>query len=117
MRYQNEVKSKYETLLDSHVDNSVEAEWNIMKTSMVEALEEIVPIRARQAIQPWMTEEILGMMDERQQQTKNGDRYLQLDSEVKMRCKERKEEWLNQRCLEVERLEHTNTRVMHEKIK
>ena len=116
-RYQREVKNKYQGSASSHVNTTVEAEWSNIKSSLMDAAEEILPVRPRRAIQPWMTNEILGMMDERQKLCKHGSRYLELDREIKRKCNERKEEWMNQRCEEVEQLEHTNTRVMHERIR
>ena len=115
-RYQGEVRSKYEEAVNGQTDANLEEEWNTIKSALVEGMEEIIPVKTRQAMQPWMTEEILVMMDERQKLRKHGDRYLELDREIKRKCNARKEEWLNQRCEEVEQLEHTNTRVMHEKI-
>ena len=64
-----------------------------------------------------MTDEILDMMEQRQKLRKHSCRYLEVDRDIKRKCNTRREEWLNQRFEEVERLERTNTRQMHEKIK
>ena len=117
-RYQTEVRNKYEALADNdNMDTSVEDEWNTMKTSLVEAVEAIIPVTARQVMQPWMTDDILDLMGERQKLRKNSERYLEMDREIKRKCNVRKEEWMNRKCQEVEQLEHTNSRVMHERIK
>ena len=90
-----------------------------MKDSLIEATEQVLPVDRRRGNQPWMTEAILLLMDERRQQKGRGnlERYKELDDEVKRRCWERKEQWLNQRCEEVEQLEKIDTHLMHKKIK
>ena len=90
-----------------------------MKDSLIEATEQVLPVDRRRGNQPWMTEAILLLMDERRQQKGRGnlERYKELDDEVKRRCWERKEQWLNQRCEEVEQLEKIDTHLMPKKIK
>ena len=53
------------------------------KTALVEGAKGVVPVKTRQAIREWMTDEILCLMEERQKLRKYGDRYLELDREIK----------------------------------
>ena len=63
-----------------------------------------------------MTEEILDCMEQRRRM-KSVDRYKDLDRLVKTMCKERKEEWLRERCHEMKQLERVDSRLMAEKIR
>ena len=65
-----------------------------------------------------MTEEILDFMEQRRRmKSQSIDRYKDLDRLVKTMCKERKEEWLRERCQEMEQLERVDSRLMAEKIR
>ena len=65
-----------------------------------------------------MTEEITKLMEERSKwKTTDRDKYKDLDKEIKIKCKLRKEEWIKERCQEIEDLEKTNTQLMYEKVK
>ena len=93
-------------------------DWRRLQESMVGAAEEIVPRERQERRQPWMTQDILDLMEERRQ-FKNvpGNRYKELDRIIKFQCKEKREEWLQAKCLEIEGLENTNQRIMAEKIR
>ena len=68
--------------------------------------------------QSWMTKEILDFMEQRRRmKSQSIDRYKDLDRLVKTMCKERKEEWLRERCQEMEQLERVDSRLMAEKIR
>ena len=60
-----------------------------------------------------MTEEILDFMEQcRRMKSESIDRYKDLDWLAKTMCKERKEEWLRERCQEMEHLERVNSRLI-----
>ena len=63
-----------------------------------------------------MNEEILNMIEERRE-LKNvpQERYKEMDRRIKVACKTRKEEWLGEKCQEVEALERIDSRLMAEK--
>ena len=48
---------------------------------------------------------------------RNADRYDEINRQIKTRCNEAKEPWLNRQCQEIEYLEKRNTREMHSKVK
>ena len=83
----------------------------------MEATEKVIPKEKRKTRKKWMTEEILEMMEERRLLKGNSERYRAKDREIKRKCKERKDEWLKECCKEVEALEKTNSKQMHEKIR
>ena len=65
-----------------------------------------------------MDQEILNMMEDRRKARNFSQaRYKELDRRVKAACKRRKEEWLSERCQEVEQLERADSRLIAEKIR
>ena len=65
-----------------------------------------------------MNEEILNMMEERRElKSVSQERYKEMDRRIKVACKIRKEEWLGEKCEEVEALERIDSRLMAEKIR
>jgi len=48
---------------------------------------------------------------------KSEEIYKELDRRIKQKCKERKEEWLRERCKEIEKLEKSESRLMVVKIR
>ena len=68
-------------------------------------------------MQPWMTQDILSLMDERIKWKLNTVKYRELDKEIKEKCREQREEWILQTCNEIEDLEKTNSPRVYDKIK
>jgi hypothetical protein len=64
-----------------------------------------------------MTEEILQKMDERRQAT-NTSKYTSIDREIRGMCRQTKDQWLNQKCQEIEEMDmKQNIRGMHSQVK
>ena len=92
--------------------------WSNFRTTLVEAAEETVPKKERRTKSKWMTAEILKKMEDRQKITKGSQEYKELDSNIKIECKEAKEKWLNAECDKIEEdMQHNNMHGMHKKIK
>ena len=65
-----------------------------------------------------MTKEIQNMMEIRREfKNVSETSYKQMDSRIKTACRLRKEEWLEEKCQEVEGLERVDSRLMTEKIR
>eukprot|EP00795_Rhopilema_esculentum_P004439 gene4439-20678_t len=64
-----------------------------------------------------MTDEILNMMEERRKHKRSEIQYREVDKEIKRKCIEEKEKWLNTMCIEIESNRNTNSRKLHNKIK
>jgi len=64
-----------------------------------------------------MTEEILNAMDERRKNKNNTAEYERLNKEIRNKCNEAKENWLNEKCEEMEKVHQQNSQDMHKKIK
>ena len=54
--------------------------------------------------------------DERRKWKLNTVKYRELDKETKKKCRERREEWVLQKCDEIEDLEETNSLRVYDKI-
>ena len=85
----------------------MEDEWAVLKGVMSKAADEKVGRKTRTGRKPWITEEILGLIDERRKHTNSKDEegkveYKRLKNEVNRKCKEAKERWLHNKCRTVE---------------
>ena len=100
------IKSKYAVAVKNRFDVLEQEEgkttWEIFKESFVESANKIIPLKKRLSKNSWMTDDILNMMRERQKATRNSTNYKNLNKEIKMKCKDAKEIWLNQQCEQIE---------------
>ena len=65
-----------------------------------------------------MKTEILDLMDKRRTvKQSDAEEYKRLDKEIKLRCNEAKDKWLNDNCEELESLEKKDSQLMHCRIK
>ena len=104
-RYAVEVRNKYEALEEEAEDEGVNRDWRILQDSLEDSAEKLIPRERKRGRQSWMTEEILDFMEQRRRmKSQSIDRYKDLDRLVKTMCKEIKEEWLRERCQEMEQL-------------
>ncbi|GFO43547.1 RNA-directed DNA polymerase from mobile element jockey-like [Plakobranchus ocellatus] len=68
----------------------------------MEAATEVIPKVKRKAKQKWMTEEILNLMEERRCAKGNKEKYEQIHKKVQEKCNMSKENWINEKCKEIE---------------
>ena len=97
----------------------VEEKWMAMKTALLETQTEDIGFQTQMKKQPWMTEEILKIMEERREhKTKNEHRYRELNRTIRRKCREAKEQWLAERCCEIEQLQQKyDIHNIHKKLK
>ena len=95
----------------------MEREWKNLQKALVETAENDLPEKAKMTRQPWMTQDILSLMDERRKWKINTVKYRELDKEIKKKCRKRKEEWILKKCGEIEDLEKTHSPRVYEKIR
>ena len=113
-------KTQYEAFSKEETDQFsilevVERTWQILKTSMVQAAEKVLPKKDRVKRKSWMTNEILQKMREWKKR-KGTEKYKEIDTEIRGMCKERKEAWWNEKCKEIEELERKHkTKDLHAK--
>ena len=113
-----EVRNRYDRLRDEVEGDGVQSDWNVLQKALVDTAEVIIPKEGRRRDKPWMTEEILNLMDERRM-VKNIsiERYHELDRVIKRKCREKREEWLNRMCREIEINEKRDSREMAKQIR
>ena len=98
--YAVEVQNQYEALNKDETDQGSDLEvvdrtWQLLKTSMLQAVKKVLPRKYRVNRKPWMTNEILQKMQERKKH-KGTEKYKEIDKEIRHVCKERKEAWWNE---------------------
>ncbi|GFN93424.1 craniofacial development protein 2-like [Plakobranchus ocellatus] len=98
-KYQISVQNKFEALGDAE---EVEQQWENFKSAIMEAATEVIPKVKRKAKQKWMTEEILNLMEERRCAKGNKEKYEQIHKKVQEKCNMSKENWINEKCKEIE---------------
>ncbi|GFO36321.1 endonuclease-reverse transcriptase [Plakobranchus ocellatus] len=98
-KYQISVQNKFEALRDAE---EVEQQWENFKSAIMEAATEMIPKVNRKAKQKWMTEEILNLMEERRCAKGNKEKYEQIHKKVQGKCNMSKENWINEKCKEIE---------------
>ncbi|XP_049944546.1 uncharacterized protein LOC126426686 [Schistocerca serialis cubense] len=87
--------------------NTVEEEWVALRDEVVKAAEDQVGKKTRASRNPWVTEEILNLIDERRKY-KNAvneasrKEYKRLKNEIDRKCKMAKQGWLEDKCKDVE---------------
>ena len=109
-----DVKNRFEVLGEI---NEAEELFNTMKNSIYEAIEENIPEKTRREDKKWMTNEILGLMDERRQNKSNEVMHNHLTKQIKIKCTKAKEKWINDQCLEIETKQKSDSKYIHSKIK
>ncbi|GFO36752.1 endonuclease-reverse transcriptase [Plakobranchus ocellatus] len=68
----------------------------------METATEVIPKVKRKAKQKWMTEEILNFMEEKRCAKGNKEKYEQIHKKVQEKCNTSKENWINEKCKEIE---------------
>ena len=105
------VKNRFEELKNDTASN-----WDAFKMSLVESAKEILPKKEKKKKSKWISDEILQLMEHRQQITdRNSKEYKDADKNIKNQCRIAKEIWLNDKCKEIE--QERNSASMHKKIK
>ena len=101
----------------------VDEGWKEFKNIIMEEMERNIPKQKTPCRKPWITTEILEMMDERRKwkcsQTERGkQKYRQLNNKIRKTCNKTKTAYWREQCSEIERLAKAN-RVdkVYEKVK
>ena len=121
--YSVAVRNKYDGLMNYEEGNEeeelgAEEQFNALRDALESANREILAKVERQPRRPWMTGEILNMMDERRMyKTRDVNKYNQLNRKIHKKCLKAKEEWMTEKCEEIEQLEKVDQQRMYSKIK
>ena len=108
------VQNKFEILREV---TSTEGKLILLKKSIEKSLQEHVPVKPRKEHRKWMTQEILDLMNERRTSKGNDIQYKELNKEIRNKCNEAKEIWLNNKCAQIEANSRYCTKDMHDEIR
>uniref|UniRef100_A0A8D9A4P5 Craniofacial development protein 2 n=1 Tax=Cacopsylla melanoneura TaxID=428564 RepID=A0A8D9A4P5_9HEMI len=102
--------------------DDVNSNWNNLKEAITTTAEEVFGKEQLIAKQKWMTKELLELMEERKKYKNSMDddgkrKYKELRRIVQMKCREKREEFINKECEEAETLERVSSSKFHKKIK
>ena len=121
--YSVTVRNKYDRLMSCEDGNEMEElgaeeQFTAFRDAMESTNSEILTKVERQPKRPWMTDEILNMMDERRTY-KNRDvsKYKDLNRKIHKECLKAKREWMTERCEEIEQLDKMDQQCMYSRIK
>ena len=109
-----EVKNRFDGLVEL---TEAEELFEKMKESLNEVMADKVPKMQKKQHKKWMTEEIINLMEDRRKAKSNIDLYKTLNTQIKDKCNEAKEKWINEQCKEIENNLTVDSKYMHSKIK
>ena len=73
-------------------------------------METRIPKKAKKEHKKWMNKEILELMEERRKSKSDQVKYKMLNKEVKKKCNEAKEKWINEQFQEIEQNQHLDSK-------
>ena len=119
-RYKEELirRWKQNTEKEDGCGDTVEGTWKEIREIYTETAQQVLGYREIRKRKPWITQEVLKLSDQRKElrRTKmenevNRKRYNKLTREIKKKAKRCKEQWIEEKCAEVEQnAERQNTR-------
>ena len=116
-QYSVEVKNRFEILQQESEDETAEQQWKILQEAISKANEIVLPKTERKEKKPWMTDEILKLMDERRiYKDSDREKYRSLNKRIHKECNKAKEKWMNDRCKVIEDLSKKDQQLMYEKL-
>ncbi|KAL1447433.1 hypothetical protein WDU94_013960 [Cyamophila willieti] len=92
-------------VLEVNEPNNLQSTFNALEIILVDTQENEIGHSERRGKQEWMTEDILEMMEERRKfKLTNKIEYKRMKKEIRKRCREEKENWLSEKCKDMETL-------------
>ncbi|CAF1181210.1 unnamed protein product, partial [Rotaria magnacalcarata] len=104
-KYRIKVQNRFEALDET---TKTEALWEQMKSSILASTVEVLP-KIQMNKKKWMTDDTLILMEQRRLKKSNPLEYKSIDKEIRIKCSEAKEKWLNEQCLDIENKLSVNT--------
>ena len=107
--------NRYEVLMEMEGED-VQQLWTKLQTAVEEACDELHKMKRRKK-KPWMTENILKLMDDRRK-VKNIDehRYQEIKKIIHKEWLLAKEEWMDENCTKIEQMAKCNAKEMYANI-
>ena len=104
------VQNRFSALMEEYLDiderdtsEQIDKRWANLHSAINDTQNEVLPRKVREARKDWMNDEILEMMKERKRK-KGTDEYVQIHKQIKLKCKEAKEGWANNKCKYIEEM-------------
>jgi len=110
------VQNRFEALSEINETTTTDVLWEQIKSSILVSAKEVIPKTQMNKKKRWMNNDILLLMEQRRLKKSNLIEYKLMDKEIKKKCSEAKENWLNEQCSEIERKLSVNTKYAHQKI-
>lgn len=111
---EEETKMAFEERTNKIANGSEEPmKWNNIKMGIIEATNEVLGKRKLEPRKPWMTEEILNLIQERNKFRKenNMDDYKRIKNHITTKCREEKEKWTKSIAEEIEEDQKRENRI------
>ncbi|XP_071574655.1 uncharacterized protein [Temnothorax nylanderi] len=96
----------------------IERTWDKIKTTITEIQVQDIGFPEVGRKKEWMTTEILELMTERKVQKPNPLLYKEINRKIRRKCREAKEQWMSEKCKEIEVLQEKHDAFnVHKKVK
>ena len=89
--------------------NTAEKTWREIIDTYTQVAQEVLGVRKKQKRAPWISQEVLELSDQRRQikavkahSEENRKMHYKITRQIKEKAKQSREQWLEERCLEVE---------------
>ncbi|XP_060520837.1 uncharacterized protein LOC132698660 [Cylas formicarius] len=106
-RVKNKINGALQTLqcIENNNEEHINNNWLQFKTEILKTCKEQLS-KKTEVRKEWMTTEILGLMDERRTyKNKDLQKYRYLQSKIRSKIREAKENWHREKCEEIEKLQ------------
>lgn len=117
----NEVASELEAKMEQIKENGElqpERTWSLIKDAITYSQENKIGFARNNKKRDWMTPEILDLMEKRRRLKRDETKYKEINKVIRKKCREAKEEWMAEKCNEIEALqEKYDTFNVHKKVK
>jgi hypothetical protein len=115
-KFSVKVQNRFEALNEIIESKKPKVFWEQMKSLILASAEEILPKPRINKKKRWMTDDILQLMEQRRLKKTNPLEYKLIDKEIKKKCSEAREKWLNEQSSEIVSKLSVNTKYAHQKI-
>ena len=120
--YRVETKNLFQELLVTEEETTPDELWLDIKDSILRAATKHVPKKGKRKTTSWLSQEAINLADERRQLKEAGlqgsNLYRKLSSEVQLKCRRDKSEYIKQLCQELEdHSSHNNSRELFRCVK
>ena len=93
-------------------------QWDLFREVLVKTAREVIPKKEKKSKNNWKTPDILELIEKRHKVTDRYNHiYKTLDKEIKRKCTEAKESWLDIQCKEIEQTKEKETTFIYKKFK